>query len=95
MIFFHGEPTWSFLWRKVIPPSATRASAASRRTSPASGAPTSRPTSTCTPTSATCELTAPLLEDLDLRGATVVVHDWGGPIGLRLAVEHPERMSGW
>ena len=33
------------------------------------------------------ELTATLLEDLDLRDATAVVHDWGGPIGLRLAVE--------
>jgi haloalkane dehalogenase len=28
--------------------------------------------------------------ELDLRGLTVVVHDWGGPIGLRFAVEHPE-----
>ena len=34
-----------------------------------------------------------LLEDLDLRDATVVVHDWGGPIGLRLAVEHPDRIA--
>ena len=34
-----------------------------------------------------------LFEDLDLRGATVVVHDWGGPVGLRLAVELPERID--
>jgi haloalkane dehalogenase len=39
------------------------------------------------------ELAATLLEDLDLRGATMVVHDWGGPIGLRLAVEHSERVD--
>ena len=38
-------------------------------------------------------LAATLLEDLDLRGATLVVHDWGGPIGLRLAVEHAERIE--
>jgi haloalkane dehalogenase len=38
-------------------------------------------------------MAATLLEDLDLRGATFVVHDWGGPIGLRLAVEHPERVD--
>jgi haloalkane dehalogenase len=36
---------------------------------------------------------ASLLEELDLRDATIVVHDWGGPIGLRLAVEHPERIA--
>ena len=34
---------------------------------------------------------AALCSRLDLRDATLVVHDWGGPIGLRLAVEHP----GW
>jgi haloalkane dehalogenase len=28
-----------------------------------------------------------------VRDATAVVHDWGGPIGLRLAVEHPKRFS--
>ena len=39
------------------------------------------------------ELMAALLEELDLRDATAVVHDWGGPIGLRLAVEHPDRFS--
>jgi haloalkane dehalogenase len=36
---------------------------------------------------------APLLEELDLSDATIVVHDWGGPIGLRLAVEHPDRIA--
>ena len=33
---------------------------------------------------------ASLLDDLSLNGATSVVQDWGGPIGLRLTVEHPE-----
>jgi haloalkane dehalogenase len=36
---------------------------------------------------------AGLLEGLDLRGATVVVQDWGGPIGLHWAVEHAERVQ--
>jgi haloalkane dehalogenase len=38
-------------------------------------------------------MTATLLEELDLREATVVVHDWGGPIGLRMAVEHADRID--
>jgi haloalkane dehalogenase len=36
---------------------------------------------------------AALVEELDLHAATVVVHDWGGPIGLRVAVEQPERIA--
>ncbi len=31
-----------------------------------------------------------LVDELGPRDATLVVHDWGGPIGLRLAVERPE-----
>jgi haloalkane dehalogenase len=36
---------------------------------------------------------ATLLTELDLNDVTVVVHDWGGPIGLRLAVEHTDRIA--
>ena len=32
-------------------------------------------------------------EELDLRDATVVMQDWGGPIGFRFAVENPERVA--
>jgi haloalkane dehalogenase len=34
-----------------------------------------------------------LLDSLDLREATVVVGDWGGPIGLSWAMDHPDRVS--
>jgi haloalkane dehalogenase len=93
VIFMHGEPTWSFLWRKVIPPireAGFRCIAPDLAGFGASDKPTDiawysydRHT----------ELEATLLEDLDLHGATMVVHDWGGPIGLRLAVEYPQRIA--
>jgi len=35
-----------------------------------------------------------LLQSLDLRDATVVVHDWGGPLGLYWATQHPDRVRG-
>ncbi len=93
VVFLHGEPTWSFLWRKVIPP--VRA-AGFRCIAPdlAGVGRSDKPTDIGFYSyERHVELTATLLEDLDLRGATVVVHDWGGPIGLRLAVEHPERIE--
>src|SRR6266498_3327570 len=39
------------------------------------------------------EVIASLLDDLDLRDVTLVLHDWGGPIGLRIAVEQPDRVA--
>jgi len=93
VVFFHGEPTWSFLWRNVIPPVRD---AGFRCIAPdlAGFGRSDKPTDIDFYTyDRHVELTATLLEDLDLRGATVVVHDWGGPIGLRLAVEHPDRIE--
>jgi haloalkane dehalogenase len=93
VVFFHGEPTWSFLWRKVIPPVRE---AGYRCIAPdyAGFGRSDKPTDLGWYSyDRHVELMAMLLAELDLREATVVVHDWGGPIGLRLAVEHPERIS--
>jgi haloalkane dehalogenase len=93
VVFFHGEPTWSYLWRKVIPPVRD---AGFRCIAPdyAGFGRSDKPTDLGWYSyDRHVELMAQLLDELDLRDATVVVHDWGGPIGLRLAVEHPERIS--
>jgi len=93
VVFFHGEPTWSYLWRKVIPPVRD---AGHRCIAPdyAGFGRSDKPTDLAWYSyNRHTELTATLLADLDLRDATIVVHDWGGPIGLRLAVEHPDRVS--
>ena len=93
VIFMHGEPTWSFLWRKVIPPvrdAGFRCIAPDLAGFGASDKPTDVGWYSYDRHVA---LAQTLLDDLDLRAATMVVHDWGGPIGLRLAVEHPERIE--
>ena len=93
VVFFHGEPTWSYLWRKVIPPVRD---AGFRCIAPdyAGFGRSDKPTDLSWYTyDRHVDLMAALLEELDVRDATAVVHDWGGPIGLRLAVEHPERFS--
>ena len=93
VVFFHGEPTWSFLWRKVIPPvrdAGYRCIAPDYAGFGRSDKPTDLDWYTY---DRHVELMSALLEELDVRDATAVVHDWGGPIGLRLAVEHPDRFS--
>ena len=93
VLFMHGEPTWSYLWRKVIP--AVR-EAGFRCLAPdlvgfgRSDKPHDFDFYTY---DRHVELAGTLLEDLDISGATIVVHDWGGPIGLRLAVEQAQRID--
>jgi haloalkane dehalogenase len=93
VVFLHGEPTWSFLWRKVIPPVLEAGYRCIAPDLPGFGR-SDKPTDIewYTYDRHTAAITA-LFEDLDVRGATLVVHDWGGPIGLRLAVEQADRIE--
>jgi len=93
VVMWHGEPTWGFLWRHVLPPVRD----AGHRVVLPDLAGFGRSDKPLDPGwysyDRHVETAATLLEDLDLRDATFVVHDWGGPIGLRLAVEHPDRVA--
>jgi haloalkane dehalogenase len=93
VIFFHGEPTWSFLWRKVIPPVRDAGYRCIAPDLPGFGRSDKPVDLDWYSYDRHVELVSPLIEELDLRDATFVVHDWGGPIGLRLAVEHAERAA--
>jgi haloalkane dehalogenase len=90
VLLLHGEPTSSFLWRKVIPNLPGRVLAPDLIGFGRSDKPEHVEWYSY---DRHVESVAALVEDLDLHGLTLVVHDWGGPIGLRVAVEHPERVD--
>jgi haloalkane dehalogenase len=93
VVLFHGEPTWSYLYRKMIPPLVA---AGHRCIAPdyfgfgRSDKPTAQDWYSYVGHVASMML---LVEELDLRHATAVVQDWGGPIGLRVATEMPDRFD--
>ncbi|HEY3727463.1 MAG TPA: haloalkane dehalogenase [Solirubrobacteraceae bacterium] len=93
VLFVHGEPTWSFLWRKVLGPVSDAGYRCLAPDLPGFGRSDKPVDIGWYSYDRHTEATAALLTELDIRGATVVVHDWGGPIGLRLAVEHPDRID--
>ncbi|MGH3110614.1 MAG: alpha/beta fold hydrolase, partial [Gaiellaceae bacterium] len=92
LLLLHGEPSWAFLYRKLIPPLASVA----RVVAPdyfgfgRSDKPTRMEDYSYDFHYGSIER---LVDELDLREATVVVQDWGGPVGLRLAVERPDRVG--
>jgi haloalkane dehalogenase len=93
VLLLHGEPSWSFLYRKMIPPLAI---AGHRVVAPdlvgfgRSDKPTDPKAYTY---SRHVGWMAGFLEALDLRRVTLFCQDWGGLIGLRLAAEHDGRFS--
>jgi haloalkane dehalogenase len=92
VLLLHGEPSWGFLYRKMIPPltQVARVVAPDYFGFGRSDKPTRLEHYSYDFHYGSIEK---LADELDLRDATVVVQDWGGPIGLRLAVEHPERIA--
>ena len=93
VVLLHGEPTWSFMYRKLIPPIRD---AGFRCIAPdhAGFGRSDKPTDPAWyGLDRYVGLTGRLLEDLDLHDVTVVVHDWGGPIGVGTALAHRERIS--
>lgn len=93
ILLLHGEPTSSYLWRNVIPPlvaSGYRAVAPDLIGFGHSDKPEDIGWYSYDRHVASI---AQLIDNLDLNDVTLVVHDWGGPIGLRAAVEHEERIA--
>lgn len=94
VVLCHGEPTWSYLYRKVMGPLLDAGYRCVVPDQPGFGR-SDKPVDQAWYSYDThTDAMASLFEELDLRDATVVVQDWGGPIGLRVATtEAPERVS--
>jgi cis-3-alkyl-4-acyloxetan-2-one decarboxylase len=94
VVMVHGNPTWGYLYRNFIPPlveAGHRAIVPDHLGFGRSDKPRD-PELYHVPRHA--ERLEQLLESLDLRGATVVPQDWGGPTGLYWASLHPDRVDG-
>lgn len=93
VLLMHGEPSWSFLYRKVI---RVLLDAGLRAVAPdligfgRSDKPTRREDYTY---QRHVDWMRSFLLGLELRDVTLMCQDWGGLIGLRLVAEHPERFA--
>ena len=93
VLLLHGEPSWSFLYRKMIP---IVVAAGHRAVAPdlvgfgRSDKPASRTDYTY---QRHVDWLRALVAGLDLRDITLVGQDWGGLIGLRLVAEHEDRFA--
>jgi haloalkane dehalogenase len=91
IVMLHGNPTWSFLYRNLIKQLSPRYRCIAPdhigfglSDKPADWA--------YLPEEHAKNLSA-LIEHLGLKNVTLVVQDWGGPIGMHYAVTHPENVT--
>jgi haloalkane dehalogenase len=94
VVLLHGEPTWSFLYRKVMEPLLEAGHRCIAPDLPGFGR-SDKPIDDGWYSYANhTRAVTSLLDELDLHDATLVMQDWGGPIGLRVAtLERPQRVA--
>lgn len=91
LLMVHGNPTWSFYYRSLLLAfrDRHRTIACDHLGCGLSDKPQDYPYTLAQHTDNLCRL----IDALDLRDITLVVHDWGGAIGLGAAVARPERVA--
>jgi len=94
VVLLHGEPSWSYLYRKMIPvlvDAGLRAVAVDLVGFGRSDKPSKR--TDYTYARHVEWMRAALFDAIAVHGATLVGQDWGGLIGFRLVAEHPDRFA--
>jgi haloalkane dehalogenase len=91
LLLLHGNPTWSFLYRELIEGLRDRYRCIAPD-HPGFGLSRAPVGYGYTPAEHATVLER-LVEQLDLGDVTMMVQDWGGPIGFAVATRHPDRFS--
>lgn len=93
VLLMHGEPSWSYLYRKIIPPLAAKG----RRVLAPDLIGFGRSDKPAARTDYTFERHVAWMSDwfkqTNVRGVTLFCQDWGGLIGLRLVAAFPDRFA--
>ncbi|GJM33046.1 MAG: haloalkane dehalogenase [Saprospiraceae bacterium] len=93
LLLMHGEPSWSYLYRKMIPVFVAQGYRVIAPDLIGFGK-SDKPDSASDYTYARhIQWVQQLIQDLDLKNMTLFGQDWGGLIGLRLVTAEPERFS--
>ena len=92
VIMFHGNPTWSYLYRNVIKALVGKCRSIAPDY-PGFGFSEHPPNYGYQPKDHG-EWVGALIDHLELDQFIIVVQDWGGPIGFSVAVERPEQVAG-
>lgn len=92
LVFVHGTPTWSFLWRSAVGTLRDRARCIA--VDHLGFGLSDRPADADGSLRAHARRLGEVIDTLELDRVVLVVHDVGGPIALSWAADNPERVSG-
>ena len=92
LLFLHGNPTWSYLWRRPLAELSRDGHRCVAYDHMGFGRSEKPPRLAPYTLERHIENALAVIDELGLRDITLVAHDWGGPIGLGAMLERPERL---
>ena len=92
VLFVHGNPTWSYMWRQPIAELSSKGHRCVAFDHMGFGRSDKPPQLSAYSLERHVGNALTLIDALDLTGITLVAHDWGGPIGLGALLQRPERL---
>jgi cis-3-alkyl-4-acyloxetan-2-one decarboxylase len=92
LLFAHGNPTWSYLWRRQIAELSSRGHRCVAFDHMGFGRSDKPPQLSAYSLQRHIDNAIALIDALDLSDVTLVGHDWGGPIGLGALLERSDRV---
>lgn len=93
VVMLHGNPTWSYMYREPIASLSARGHRCIALDHMGFGRSDKPPELRRYRLRHHIDNTVAFIDTLDLSGVTLVLHDWGGPIGLGAALERPDRIA--
>jgi cis-3-alkyl-4-acyloxetan-2-one decarboxylase len=93
LLFVHGNPTWSYMWRRPIAELSQRGRRCIAFDHMGFGRSDKPPQLARYSLEAHIDNAGKLVDELDLTDVTLVAHDWGGPIGLGAMLDRSDRIS--
>jgi haloalkane dehalogenase len=93
VLLLHGNPTWSYLYRRFLPPIARAGHRAIAVDHMGFGRSDRPPNHRRYRMKLHVDNLVSFVRELDLREITLVMQDWGGPIGFGMAVAEPDRVA--
>jgi haloalkane dehalogenase len=94
VLFLHGNPTWSYIWRRPLAVLSARGHRCVALDHMGFGRSDKPPQLRHYTLRRHVDNLLAMVEALDLRDVLLVAHDWGGPIGLGAMLERRERLRG-
>jgi len=94
VLFIHGNPTSSYLWRNILPRVARDTGRRGMALDLLGFGKSDKPDEVNYSLRLHYDIVEAFIEKIGLSNLILVLHDWGGPLGFRYAVQHPENVRG-